>query len=265
MSVSVIIPSKDRPREIAHMLASLLRQPTMPLEVIVVDQSREKYALPNFPQLRHVYEPGLSGSSAARNYGADLASGDVLLFLDDDVELEADCVALVEAAFAARPSLIGAQCEIENPWDDRALTLWNISTWIFEHGFFNSRPYRRGADNVPRLISGLASAFRRSLFAVERNDDIGMSGYCLGEDWDLTKRAARHGELIIIPGAKVRHLHSSLNRHDPDAYRKLRWKNILYIYDKLDAGKDIRNRFWRWWWMFGERLRLATRKLRGEG
>jgi glycosyltransferase involved in cell wall biosynthesis len=48
-----------------------------------------------------------SGPAVARNLAADHARGDVLLFVDADVELAADAVARVRAAFDADPDLCG--------------------------------------------------------------------------------------------------------------------------------------------------------------
>lgn len=253
-SVSVVVPSKNRPREVARMLRSLRQQATMPLEVIVVDQSQPRYSLEPFPQLVHVHDPQLRGLTAARNRGIAQTRGDVVLFFDDDVVLKSDCVRAIAEAFAARPDIVGAQCTIHNPGDDDPPTLYDLSTRIFEHGFFDQRPMRRGTDEVPRLIDGLASAYRRSLFDVERFDEA-LPGYGLAEDWDFTKRAARHGALIVVPGARVDHEHSPTNRHDPRSYMRMRRDNILYLYEKLDAARDPRNRLYKQWWLLGENLR----------
>jgi GT2 family glycosyltransferase len=252
--VSVVVPSKNRPREIARMLASLRAQKTMPREVIVVDQSTPAYALEPFPELVHVHDPDLSGLTAARNRGIDMARCDVVLFFDDDVVLKSDCVLEIARTFAARPDVVGAQCTIHNPWDDNPPSLYDVSTRIFEHGFFDQRPRRIGSDEVPRLIDGLASAYRRSLFERERFDET-LPGYGLAEDWDFTKRAERHGALVVVPGARVDHEHSTTNRHDPRSYMSMRRRNILYLYDKLDAARDPRNRLYKHWWVLGETLR----------
>ena len=259
VALSVVVPSKNRPAEIARMLASLRAQATMPLEVIVVDQSATAYALEPFDELVHLHAPALGGLTAARNAGIDRARGNIVLFFDDDVVLLSDCVREVARAFAERPDVIGLQCTIRNPWDGGPPTLYGVSTAIFEHGFFNSRPHRRDADLVPRLIDGLASAYRRPLFDTERFDEQ-LPGYGLAEDWDFTKRAARHGRLIVVPGARVDHLHSSANRHDPLTLMNLRATNILYLYDKLRADDDWRNRFWKQWWLLGEQLRRLRRR-----
>ena len=252
--VSIVVPTKDRPEEIARMLRSVQAQATRPLEIIVVDQSASPYELEPFPELLHVHDPRIGGASAARNHGIAIAAGEVVLFLDDDVVLESDCVGELAQAFAARPDLVGAQCAIHNPWDDAPPSLYDVSTRIFEHGFFDSRPKKRRGEAIPRLIDGLASAYRYDLLRYENFDET-LPGYSLAEDWDLTKRAARYGALTIVPEARVRHEHSPKNRHDALAYMQLRRTNILYLYEKLQAARDPRNRFWKQWWILGETLR----------
>ena len=254
-TVSIVVPSKNRPDEIARMLRSLRAQPTMPGVVIVVDQSTPRYELEPFPELLHLHEPGLSGLTAARNRGISAASGEVVLFFDDDVVVQTDCVKELASLFRNRPDVIGAQCRIHNPWDDEPQRLHRLSTRIFEQGFFNPRPSRRGSDEVPRLIDGLASAYRRKLFTLERFDEE-LPGYGLAEDWDFTKRAQRHGRLVVAPAAFVRHEPSAKNRYDAASYMKLRRTNILYLYRKLNAARDVRNRLWKQWWILGESLRL---------
>lgn len=247
------------------MLASLRAQPTAPREVVVVDQSTPRYVLEPFPGLAHLHCPELSGLTAARNRGIAATSGEIVLFFDDDVLLLSDCVAEIEATFVARPDVVGAQCAITDPSDDLPYSLWHLWRTIFEHGFFDQRPERRGADYVPRLIDGLASAYRRGLFARELFDET-LTGYCLGEDWDFTKRAARRGNLVIVERARVRHEPSPNNRADVRRYLKQRRENTLYLYDKLHAGRDLRERLWKLWWVFGEELRAfkvaRTRPLR---
>src|ERR1700723_2532706 len=117
-SISVVVPTKNRPEEVARLIASVCDQPTLPLEIIVVDQSTPAYDLEAFPELIHLHDPLIGGASAARNRGAEVARGKILFFLDDDVVLESDCVRAIALEFAARPELVGAQCSIHNPWDD---------------------------------------------------------------------------------------------------------------------------------------------------
>jgi GT2 family glycosyltransferase len=86
----------------------------------------------------------------------------------------------------------------------------------------------------------------------------------LAEDWDMTKRAARHGALTIVRTARVRHEHSSKNRSDLSTIVRLRRANFLYIYKKLNADRNPLNRLCKQWFLFGEALRGLKHKVSGE-
>jgi GT2 family glycosyltransferase len=97
MRVSVVIPTHNRRALLERTLASLARQSCLPYEVIVVadgctDGTGEVHLEP--PLRGIVMTQGAAGPAAARNRGAAAATGDLLLFLDDDVE--------------ASPTLVGA-------------------------------------------------------------------------------------------------------------------------------------------------------------
>ncbi|MFN2433312.1 MAG: glycosyltransferase family 2 protein [Gemmatimonadota bacterium] len=106
--VSVVIPTHNRSASLARMLRALERQ-TFPLErlevVVVADGCVDDTAdfvratRTAFP-LQLVEQPG-RGPAAARNAGARRAAGDVLLFLDDDIEPTAGVLAAHDRVRAA--------------------------------------------------------------------------------------------------------------------------------------------------------------------
>lgn len=92
-TVSVIIPTYNRKESIRRTLASLSQQ-TLPVdrfEVIVVDDGSTDgtgtLAHDSFPfTLCYVPQPN-QGEIVARNTGAERSCGDLLVFLDDDIEV----------------------------------------------------------------------------------------------------------------------------------------------------------------------------------
>ncbi|MFF8814348.1 glycosyltransferase family 2 protein [Streptomyces pactum] len=92
ISVSVVVPTRDRTTRLLLTLAALAHQ-TLDrdrFEVILVDDAPERGAVdrvlaaaPGTPPLRHARTGG-RGPARARNAGAELARGELLLFLDDD-------------------------------------------------------------------------------------------------------------------------------------------------------------------------------------
>ena len=90
LTTSVIVPSHERPELVRRALKSVEQQTELPEEIIVVnDGSEADYSpveshLESFPtETRYIRTDGV-GAAAARNIGADQATGNLYMFLDDD-------------------------------------------------------------------------------------------------------------------------------------------------------------------------------------
>ncbi|MBK1696373.1 glycosyltransferase family 2 protein [Rhodovibrio salinarum] len=86
-SVSVIIPTCDRPHMLAEALASVQGQTRPADQVIVVDNGvlpLPEAVTATYDKVRFERIPPRSGASFARNWGAWIAGCDTLAFLDDD-------------------------------------------------------------------------------------------------------------------------------------------------------------------------------------
>src|SRR5262245_8952737 len=137
--LSAIIPTKGRPSELVIVTHNLLNQTLLPAEIIIIDQSPDDCGrrlvlqllagvsseVRDSVRLEYVLDQSISGGSAARNRGLELAKGNVLLCLDDDVELEKDFLEEIIAAFRFRPRAAAVCGIITNylppPWPSR---LW---------------------------------------------------------------------------------------------------------------------------------------------
>jgi glycosyltransferase involved in cell wall biosynthesis/GT2 family glycosyltransferase len=115
-SVSVVICTRDRPDSVKTTVRSILacRYPPERLEVIVVDNASRTDAVARLSQddfegevpFRVVQEPA-PGLSNARNKGVREATGEIVVFADDDVEVDRDWLAMLVAPFA-RGERVGA-------------------------------------------------------------------------------------------------------------------------------------------------------------
>ena len=91
IEVSVIITTHNRPLALARACQSVLHQTMVPMELIVVDDGSD---LPVTEQLAQLEHPQIKlkmhrwdtphGACQARNQGAAMALGEILMFLDDD-------------------------------------------------------------------------------------------------------------------------------------------------------------------------------------
>jgi len=112
-SLSVVIPTKDRADALARTLDALEAQQAgeAKLEAVVVDNGssdgtiermRRRTATGSVPI--HFLEHPDGGPAAARNAGAEAASGEILLFLGDDTEPDSDNLLSTHLALhSARP------------------------------------------------------------------------------------------------------------------------------------------------------------------
>lgn len=108
MKISVVIPAYNAAGCISAAIQSCLQQTVPPLEIIVVDDgSTDETAkiAAEYQQIKLISLPRNSGPSAARNKGWDLATGDIIAFLDSDDTWQADKLQTVADVFAARNNL----------------------------------------------------------------------------------------------------------------------------------------------------------------
>lgn len=89
--VSVVVPTRDRPRMVRRAVDSVLVQEFDDLECIVVDDGSDsdvEASLANVTddRLTVLEHESSRGASAARNTGIEWATGDYVAFLDDDDE-----------------------------------------------------------------------------------------------------------------------------------------------------------------------------------
>ncbi len=100
-TISVVVPCYNGARWLGRAIGSALNQNYPALEVIVVDDGStdDSVAVAGafVPQVRVERRPH-AGACAARNHGASVAKGDLLLFLDADDELLPDALQCLYAA-----------------------------------------------------------------------------------------------------------------------------------------------------------------------
>src|SRR3954467_6701568 len=92
--VSVIVPVHNGETTMARCLGALAQTPTGLCEIIVVDDrsTDRTAALAASYGARVLKNPGGRGPAAARNAGAAIATGDILLFVDADVEVQSGTI-----------------------------------------------------------------------------------------------------------------------------------------------------------------------------
>ena len=262
--VSVIIPTKNRAEDLELTISSLLLQTRMADELIIVDQSRTQSVLKTSPlPLKYIYNPQITGASQARNEGMKQATGDIWLFLDDDVLLEPDFIEQILRAYD--PGVTGVSGIVTNysapPIFRR---LWEL---VFEVG-----PFRDDRQSVYRKAETLRNAgparvrqFGAGLMSFRANAlrglwfDESLQGASFGEDIDFCARLPRNSILLITPQARLFH------KRSPEGRSPVHWLDL-----HAQGSHYMRQRHWRlgFWnnvlWLAKHRLCLGGRPLSSE-
>jgi GT2 family glycosyltransferase len=244
-SVSVIIPTKHRPSDLLTTFRSLLRQNVLPAQIAIVDQSSDNAALGSLRselsgiegvRLDYVYDPSLSGAAAARNRAMDLATGDIWLFLDDDVDLELDFIQRLLEAYERLPHAAGLSGIITNYTAPSALPrLWTI---IFARGPFHDERQpiywacERLRNSDPIEVQNFTSAlmsFRRNVIGDVRFDPNYPGA--LAEDVDFCRQLPVGTRMFIVPQARLAHNRSPVNRVNSHWLRS-QAESSHYLYER---------------------------------
>lgn len=208
-TVSVVVPTLDRPSRAAGVVQAILGGEELPLEVVVVDQSEDeatKRALEaaGDERVRHIpLRP--PSTSAARNEGARLARGEYVAFLDDDVGIRPSWLAalLREIELLGRPDALFGEVHAPDGFTpDR--THLPVSVFHVEEA--------RVWENVvhPNRV-GYAANFvcRREVFLESGGFDTRLgpgSRFPGAEDMDLGYRLLKSGyRLASTPGFEIVH------------------------------------------------------------
>ena len=264
---SIIIPTYNRADEIRVCIRSIIAQTHRPDQLIVVDDGD----LGGFPMEQECRAAGMEcvyhrktqpGLTASRNAGVALASGEIIFFLDDDVELLPDYVEKILAGYhhpvAGPIGGVGGAIANLPPITLRRFLEHLYDVLFLLSGFREGRTLPSGfctdygATYLPvttiravDFLPGGISSFRREILAEFSFSDK-YRGYGLGEDKDFSCRVSKKYILLFNPAAGLHHYESPAMRHDglkreremiisaylllKDHIRKGWWNTLLFNY-----------------------------------
>ncbi len=268
--VSIIIPNYNGLELLPDCLNALRRQtyPRALIEVILVDDaSRDRsvpFVLDRYPEVQIIQMPRNRGLAAGCNAGAREATGDLLVMLNNDTEVEPGWVAaLVDAAaeypragaIASKMLLFDRRDLLHNAGDTLGSDLIprNRGVWEIDRGQHDGQravfsacgggvAYRRAAWKE-------AGGFDERLFMYMEDVDLGWRLHLLG--WDV----------VYAPAARLYHRLSATGGGTLSSYYTGR--NTIWVIAK-DVPLPILRRHWDEVWSAQREIaRDALRSWRG--
>jgi len=219
--ISVIIPVYNSSKHIDKCLDALISSTYNSYEIIVVDDSSTDDSV-EISQRKGVKVHRLahkSGPSAARNFGAKMAKGDILLFVDSDVVVRTNTIERVATDFLKHPEIVA----VFGSYDDSPAAVDVLSQFrnLFHHFIHqnsdpNAKTFWAGCGAISREQFLKSQGFNEQLYPQPSIEDI-----------ELGIRISKKGYKIMLDKElQVKHL------------KQWRWQNWLKT--------DILNRAYPW-------------------
>lgn len=199
-SLSVVLPMFNAPEFLERSLAAL-RASSVPFELIVVDDcSTDERATLIAQQsgARYLRLAKNGGPAVARNAGAKLAAGDVIVFIDSDVVVERETLAQIAQVFRDEPGV--AACF--GSYDDEPAHASTVSTY---RNLLHHYVHQRGPREASTFWAGCGGV-RRSVFEAVGGFDESYTRPSI-EDIELGMRIKAAGHSIrLAPSIRCKHL-----------------------------------------------------------
>lgn len=228
--ISVIVVTKNSGKHIKECMESIAFQTFEPLEVIVVDadsSDNTKNILSGY-NIEIIYVNKKTTIGKARQIGFDYSSGDIIAYVDSDVELpHKDWIKHMLEPFHD-PSVAGVQTLAKNKDDDPAILKKVHSRFEYKNRVINIDNYEPVGTSHLLLRRGVIESVG------------GFIDSSFGEDTDLTYKIMMQGHsFIYLPEEKCYHYHVD-NFWD---YLKKEYRNKKYA---------LKNEFSELWLVFKE-------------
>jgi len=238
-SVTAVVLNYDGRRFLETILPSLERQTAAGMDVLVVDNgSRDDsvaWLAREWPSVQVVELPVNIGITAALNRGVEAAGREVVVLLNNDMELDPDCVRELIAALEAHPEA-GSACAKLLDFERREL-LDGTGDELRWTGVGNRRGHGeldRGQYDEPGPVfsaCGGAAAYRRSALESVGPFDERFFAYFEDVDWGFRAQLAGIG-CRYVPSAVAYHMGSATVGAASDFSRYHVWRNAIWLVAK---------------------------------
>jgi O-antigen biosynthesis protein len=236
MEFSVIIPNWNGEKLLRKNLPAVLK--TGAQQIIVVDNGSVdgsaaflKEIQSQFPQLKIVFNQVNLGFVKAINQGVKIASGEIVILLNNDVRPEEDFLKPLLKDFQDEKVFAVSLHEPQASW---AWGKWQDG--FIEHGLGT----KTEKTHLSFWASGGSGAFRKSIWQqLGGLDEIFAPFYW--EDTDLAYRAWKRGyQVLWEPQSIVHHQHESTigSKFSPEYVSFISQRNqLLFLWKNLTSGK----------------------------
>jgi glucosyl-dolichyl phosphate glucuronosyltransferase len=220
---SLIICTYKRKKWVEKLLVSISKQTVMPKEIIIIDASPEKisYSIPNSLEVKLI-KSEIMQLTYQKNLGLEIATGEVIFFLDDDILLDRYYIEETLKIFNedAEKEIGAVSGYISNQWGGvsnapdlfmkvaKLLTIYDgdfSAGSVSPSGVFIELTELQPFSGVKKVdfVPGGCTAFRKEVFENYR-PPLAINKYG-GEDKAFSRMIANDWEMYVCGNAKLQH------------------------------------------------------------
>jgi GT2 family glycosyltransferase len=277
---SIVIPTKNRPVELTSILQNVINQSYTNYEIVIIDDSdfsSNKDIVSDFILKYHINKEKIKyiigekdGVTAARNMGVKISKGDYILFFDDDISLNNDCIELMANFIKNYPDLIGFQPKIisdDNSPEENNSSFKNALHKTLMISYYKknfSKARRSGSFIYPepltkkipvQRLSGCCCCYKRTIFNTVKFD-TNLKRWGFSEDIDFSYRVFKKypNRLYITPDITIIHKNSENTELPIKSIIYMRTIYWFYLFFKNNFNYSLLNLIAFLWAIEGEIL-----------
>lgn len=219
--ISIIIPTRDAPEVLGRCLKSIFEKTTYPnFEVLLMDNEttdQSALALMKEYPVRQIPFPNPFNFSRANNLGSAAATGELLLFLNNDTEIIAEDW-LQHLAYYTQQADVGAAGAVL-AYEDRTVQHAGVALGMRGTADHTMRRFPLGADGYAgslscarevSVVTGACLMIRKSVY--EEIGGFNEHYFTAYQDVDVCLRLRRRGLRIICTPRALLHHHEFISR-----------------------------------------------------
>ena len=227
MTFSFVIPTKNRPIELATVFDAILAQSRLPEQVIIIDQSSSDKVIKDqlAPlakkakiRLDYIHDESINGLVQAKAASIQYNQCDYISFFDDDIVHEPDYLAAIEACIHTYSEMIGLNGVILNAPKEGFLK--RLIFRLTHFGLYKDnrqsviRSLKEGISQPQRVdaLSGGLSTWKKEVFDTVSFDTKNKFHAYEDKEFSIRIERAFPKQMFIVPQAKLYHYHAAGNR-----------------------------------------------------
>ncbi|MFA6091819.1 MAG: glycosyltransferase family 2 protein [Elusimicrobiota bacterium] len=273
MRVSAVLSTFRRAESLRRCLDSLRSQTRRPEQIVIIDAAGEDAVRALADSLRGDFKEVLyfhfpSSLTQARNHGIRSSSGDIVVFIDDDLVLEPEFIQELVSPLERDPGLAGVTGNIIGHPRGSEPFKQALKRFFMLPCDGDGRFRLSGAPTVPHgaakpmdveFLPGGLTAWRREVFS-EFLFDESLPGLGINEDVDFSYRVSRKWRNFYTPKARCLHERPSLEREARWNYLAREYSSAWHLFKK-NQPKDPLHSAAFLWQCVGLGVRFAFRRL----